>query len=217
MDAAHELRTPLTALHLQMGALARAASDSERAEATEKLSAGVQRAIRLVEQMLALSRQEARTEPARTRVALDELVREVVTELVPLSDAKRIDLGIAHSQEAFVQGDGDALGTLLRNLIDNALRYTPAGGRVDVSVEVVGSNVVLRVVDTGPGIPAEDRDRVFDRFYRRPGSTPPGSGLGMAIVKAIADKHGAAVALGSGPEGGLAVTVTFPQDTSLSP
>jgi two-component system, OmpR family, sensor kinase len=208
MDAAHELRTPLTALHLQMGALARAASDSERTEATEKLSAGVQRAIRLVEQMLALSRQEARTEPARSRVALDELAREVVTELVPLSDAKHIDLGIAHSEEAFVMGDPDALGTLLRNLIDNALRYTPPGGRVDVSVEV-GASVVLKVVDTGPGIPAEDRDRVFDRFYRRPGSTPPGSGLGMAIVKAIADKHGATVTLGSGAEGGLAVTVNF--------
>jgi two-component system OmpR family sensor kinase len=214
MDAAHELRTPLTALHLQMGALARATSDSERTEATEKLSAGVQRAIRLVEQMLALSRQEARSEPARTRIALDELVREVVTELVPLSDAKHIDLGIAHSQEAFVLGDADALGTLLRNLIDNAVRYTPAGGRVDVSVEAAGSNVVLKVVDTGPGIPADDRDRVFDRFYRRPGSTPPGSGLGMAIVKAIADKHGATVTLGSGTEDGLAVTVTFPSAAS---
>lgn len=209
MDAAHELRTPLTALHLQMGALARAASDTERTEATERLSAGVQRAIRLVEQMLALSRQEARTEPARSRVALDELAREIVTELVPVSDAKHIDLGIAKSQQAFVLGDPDALGTLLRNLIDNALRYTPAGGRVDVAVEV-GSSVVVTVVDTGPGIPPEDRDRVFDRFYRRPGSTPPGSGLGMAIVKAIADKHGATVALGAGPEGGLAVTVTFP-------
>jgi two-component system OmpR family sensor kinase len=211
MDAAHELRTPLTALHLQMGALARAASDSERAEATEKLSAGVQRAIRLVEQMLALSRQEARTEPARTRVALDELVREVVTELVPLSDAKRIDLGIAHSQEAFVQGDGDALGTLLRNLIDNALRYTPAGGRVDVSVEVVGSNVVLRVVDTGPGIPAEDRDRVFDRFYRATSSrTLPGSGLGLSIVAQIATLHGGTVALDPREGGGTVARLVLP-------
>ena len=210
-DAAHELRTPLTALHLQMGALARATSDAERAEATEKLSAGVQRAIRLVEQMLALSRQEARVEPAQSRVALDELAREIVAELIPLADAKQIDLGISESQSALILGDGDALGTLMRNLVDNAVRYTPSGGRVDVAVEHAPDRALLKVVDTGPGIPEEDRDRVFDRFYRRPGTAPPGSGLGMSIVKAIADKHSATITLGAGPGGGgLAVMVSFP-------
>ena len=210
-DAAHELRTPLTALHLQMGALARATSDAERAEATEKLSAGVQRAIRLIEQMLALSRQEARVEPAQSRVALDELAREIVAELIPLADAKQIDLGISESQSALILGDGDALGTLMRNLVDNAVRYTPSGGRVDVAVEHAPDRALLKVVDTGPGIPEEDRDRVFDRFYRRPGTAPPGSGLGMSIVKAIADKHSATITLGAGPGGGgLAVMVSFP-------
>jgi two-component system, OmpR family, sensor kinase len=209
-DAAHELRTPLTALHLQMGALARATNEAERNDAMEKLSAGVQRAIRLVEQMLSFARQEPRAEPGRVRVPLADIVREVVAEQVPFADAKRIDLGISNSQSAVVLGDPDALRTLTRNLVDNAVRYTPEGGRVDVSVENSGA-AVLKVVDNGPGIPVEERSRVLDRFYRRPGTSPPGSGLGMAIVKAIADAYGATLALESGPDGrGLAVSVRFP-------
>jgi two-component system OmpR family sensor kinase len=252
-DAAHELRTPLTALHLQMGALARATNESERGDATENLSAGVQRAIRLVEQLLSLARQEPRAEAVRARLRLDELARDVVAEMVPLADARNVDLGISASQEAYVLGDSDALRTLIRNLVDNAVRYTPVDGRVDVSVQVAGSagtgarpgdsgsagagvgsheggsasadappseggsagaagmgDAVLRVVDTGPGIPPYERQRVFDRFYRPRGTSQPGSGLGMAIVKAVADAHGASVVLDDGPGGqGLAVTVRF--------
>jgi len=213
LDAAHELRTPLTALHLQMGALARAGTEAERLEATERLSAGVHRAIRLVEQLLSLSRQESRGEPAKVQVALDQLAREVVSELIPVSDAKSIDLGISESQSAVIIGDPDALRTLLRNLVDNAVRYTPSEGRVDVAVQRGGTpeQAILRVVDTGPGIPPEDRSRVFDRFYRRPGTSPPGSGLGLSIVKSIATAHAATVTLESGPAGvGLAATVSFP-------
>jgi two-component system, OmpR family, sensor kinase len=210
-DAAHELRTPLTALHLQMGTLARAANETERQDAMEQLSAGIQRAIRLVEQMLSLARQEPRAEPNRVPVQLADIVRDVVAELVPLADAKQIDLGISSSQPAVVLGDPDALRTLTRNLVDNAVRYTPLGGRVDVSVEGDGQPI-LRVVDNGPGIPPEERSRVLDRFYRRPGTSPPGSGLGMAIVKAIADTHGATLELSSGPNGrGLAVDLRFPK------
>ena len=210
-DAAHELRTPLTALHLQMGTLSRAANEAERNDAMEKLSAGMQRAIRLVEQMLSLARQEPRVEPIHVAAPLADIAREVVAELVPLADAKQIDLGISNSQPAIVLGDPDALRTLTRNLVDNAVRYTPAGGRVDVSVENGGGEVLLKVIDNGPGIPPEERSRVLDRFYRRPGTSPPGSGLGMAIVKAIADAHGATLELESGPEGmGLAVGVRFP-------
>jgi two-component system, OmpR family, sensor kinase len=165
--------------------------------------------------LLSLSRQESRAEPARVGVALDHLAREVITELVPVSDAKHIDLGISESQPAAVMGDPDAVRTLLRNLVDNAVRYTPAGGQVDVAVQQDAGRAVLKVVDTGPGIPPEDRERVFDRFYRRPGTSPPGSGLGLAIVKAIADAHRATVALDSCPTGaGLAVTVTFPAASS---
>jgi two-component system OmpR family sensor kinase len=215
-DAAHELRTPLTALHLQMGTLARATNEAERSDAMEKLSAGVQRAIRLVEQLLSLARQEPRADMARKRLRFDDLAREVVAEMVPLADARKIDLGISASQPAHVLGDPDALRTLVRNLVDNAVRYTPVGGTVDVAVQDsdaagTGQGAVLRVVDTGPGIPPEERKRVFDRFYRPPGTTPPGSGLGMAIVKAIADAHRATVVLDSDPNtNGLAVTVSFP-------
>ena len=215
-DAAHELRTPLTALHLQMGTLARATNEAERADAMEKLSAGVQRAIRLVEQLLSLARQEPRADVMRKRLRFDDLAREVVAEMVPLADARKIDLGISASESAYVLGDSDALRTLVRNLVDNAVRYTPIGGTVDVSVQDsdepgTSHGAVLRVVDTGPGIPPDERLRVFDRFYRPPGSSPPGSGLGMAIVKAIADAHGAAIVLDSGPNTtGLAVTVSFP-------
>jgi two-component system, OmpR family, sensor kinase len=214
-DAAHELRTPLTALHLQMGMLARAVNEAERNDAMEKLSAGVQRAIRLVEQMLSLARQEPRTEPRREQVSLADIVREIVAELIPLADAKNIDLGISNSQPVFVLGDPDALRTLTRNLVDNAVRYTPSEGRVDVSVENSGDNgqSVLKVIDNGPGIPLEERSRVLDRFYRRPGTSPSGSGLGLAIVKAIADAHGATLTLDSGSGDGrigLAVSIRFP-------
>ena len=186
------------------------------------LAAGVQRAIRLVEQLLSLARQEPRADRPRVPVRLDELACEIVAELVPLADAGRIDLGVAAAQPLSIEADPDALRTLLRNLIDNAVRYTPAGGRVDVTVEAVGDAAVgaaaealggarLTVSDDGPGIAPAERARVFDRFYRRAGTEPPGSGLGLAIVKAIADAHGATVQLADGPSGrGLTVSVWFP-------
>jgi two-component system, OmpR family, sensor kinase len=214
-DAAHELRTPLTALHLQLSTLARASGESERAAAMSQLSEGVARAIRLIEQMLAFARQEPRADAPRAPVALDAIARETVAELVPLADSHRIDLGLAAAQPVTLQGDPEAVRTLLRNLIDNAVRYTQAGGRVDVAVADVGTpgaaRALLTVTDDGPGIPAAERARVFDRFYRRAGTTPPGSGLGLAIVKAIAAAHGATVELADGAAGkGLAVIVRFP-------
>jgi two-component system OmpR family sensor kinase len=210
-DAAHELRTPLTALHLQMGMLARASSESERAEAMSTLSAGIQRAIRLVEQMLALAREQPRPDLQRAPVRIDDVAREVVAELIPLADARHIDLGVAAAQPVSVQGDPDALRILLRNLVDNAVRYASDGGRVDVTVEAAASGARLTVNDDGPGIAAQARERVFDRFYRRPGTEPSGSGLGLAIVKTIAQSHGATVELNDGPGGrGLSVVVSFP-------
>jgi two-component system, OmpR family, sensor kinase len=220
-DAAHELRTPLTALHLQLSTLARATGESERAAAMSQLSDGVARAIRLIEQMLAFARQEPRADAPRAPVALEGIAREVVAELVPLADAHHIDLGIAGAQPVSVLGDGEALRTLLRNLVDNAVRYTQAGGRVDVSVADAGTagarRALLKVTDNGPGIPAAERERVLDRFYRRAGTSPPGSGLGLAIVKAIADTHGATLELADAPDGrGLRVSVRFPAESAGS-
>jgi two-component system OmpR family sensor kinase len=214
-DAAHELRSPLTALSLQVQALDSAGGDEERVEATSHLKAGVARATRLVEQLLTLARHERRSSRPAGPVALGEVVREVVADLVPLADARRIDLGVASAEEASVQGDADALRVLVRNIIDNAIRYTPPGGRVDAAVlrEPMdgGLRAVVEVCDTGPGIPLSERERVFDRFYRVPGTSSPGSGIGLAIVKAIADQHGAQLEFGPGAGGvGLRVRVVFP-------
>ncbi len=214
-DAAHELRSPLTALSLQLQALQTATGDPERAAATGQLKAGVARATRLVEQLLTLARHERRPAREPGPVALDDLARAVVTELVPLADSKQIDLGVAVAEPATVPGDAEALRVLVRNLVDNAIRYTPQDGRVDVSVRREtsegASRAVVEVSDTGPGIPVPERERVFDRFYRVPGTATPGSGIGLAIVKAIADQHGARVELGSGADGrGLRARVQFP-------
>lgn len=214
-DAAHELRSPLTALSLQLQALASADTDAGRGEAATQLQAGVARATRLVEQLLTLARHQQPAVAAPATVALDELARETVTALIPLADSRRIDLGITSAEAATVRGDADALAALLRNLVDNAIRYTPGGGRVDVAVrrepDGTASRTVVEVCDSGPGIPESERERVFDRFYRAPGTATSGSGIGLSIVKAIAERYGARVELGAGDGGqGLRVRVVFP-------
>jgi two-component system, OmpR family, sensor kinase len=210
-DAAHELRTPLTAVHLQAQLAERATSEAERAAALSELKGGLERATRLVEQLLTLAREEPGvSEAPPAAVDLAELAREVIADLAPLAGAKGIDLGLSSTAASTLSGDADALRTLISNLVDNAIRYTPAGGRVDVALADDGSGV-LTVRDNGQGIALADRERVFDRFYR--GSSAGGirgSGLGLAIVKRIAERHRAAVELGTGIDGrGLGVTVRF--------
>lgn len=211
-DAAHELRTPLTALQLQVQLTERARSEAERTQALADLRHGLLRASHVVQQLLTLARQEPGTsERAFAPVNLDELARLAVAEQLPLAEARNIDLGIGHGDaNAIVEGDADALRSLFSNLLDNAIRYTPSGGRVDVDVHRAADSVWLRVCDTGPGIPPDERKRVFDRFYRSEGTSEPGSGLGLAIVKTIADRHRARVALDGSAEGGLVVRVVFP-------
>jgi two-component system OmpR family sensor kinase len=211
-DAAHELRTPLTALQLQVQLARRARSDDERHTAFADLDAGLKRATRLVQQLLTLARQEpqAADEPAKA-VDLAALATQVVGDHAMLAATRGIDLGLAHADAVNVLGHEASLRTLLANLVDNAIRYTPAGGQVDVTVRREQDRAVLAVRDTGPGIPAEERERVFDRFYRREGSGVEGSGLGLAIVKAIAERHGGNVTMAAGPDGeGLLVRVDLP-------
>ena len=212
-DAAHELRTPLTAVHLQAQLAERASTDDERRRALADLKAGLERATRLSEQLLTLAREEPGViERAPVDVDLAELAREAIGELAPLAETKSIDLGLSASAKAAVMGDPQALRALVSNLVDNALRYTPSGGRVDVAVGADPDGAaMLSVRDNGPGIAPAERDRVFDRFYRGPSSGVPGSGLGLAIVKSVADRHGVTIALGEGIEGkGLGVSVRFP-------
>ena len=199
-DAAHELRTPLTALRLQLEALLGATDENERRRSAQALSAGLDRAGRLVEQLLTLSRQDSARAAQMQPVALDALARDVIQELIPLADARRIDLGLAQSSPIEVNGDADALRALLRNLVDNAIRYTPQDGRVDVAVLEDAGHPVLRVCDTGRGIAPEERERVFERFYRLAGSEGVGSGLGLAIVRKIAQAHDAQVTIQDGPQ-----------------
>ncbi|MBQ5946465.1 ATP-binding protein [Massilia sp. ST3] len=211
-DAAHELRTPLAALRLQAQSLDRADNADARKLAVARLTAGIDRATRLVEQLLVLARQEATAAggAACRPVDLADLARRTVADLAGVAAAKGVDVGVQQADPASVEGQPDALQILLRNLVDNAIKYTPAGGTADISVVMEGGAAKVTVEDSGPGIPEEERERVFDRFYRVAGSEAAGSGLGLAIIKAIAERHGATLTLGQSARlGGLAATVVF--------
>jgi two-component system OmpR family sensor kinase len=210
-DAAHELRTPLTALALQIQLAERAGTDADRAAAFAKLKDGVKRASRLVQQLLALARLEPEAaESPFASVALDALAQSVVEELAPLAAAKSVTLAATRVEPVDAKGNDDALRLLSGNLVDNAIRYAPAGGRVEVRAFRRGADAVLEVADDGPGIPADERARVFDRFYRVPGTDAPGSGLGLAIARQVADLHHGRIELDDGLGGrGLTARVVL--------
>lgn len=210
-DAAHELRTPLTALNLQLHAL-RGAEGVARDQAVADLETGIQRAVRLVEQLLQLARSEPGA-PGETVQALDlhAIVQAELVALAPLAAQRGTELELLSDAALPLQGQPTALASLVRNLVDNALRHGPPGSRVQVWTGVEGGTPMLRVDDAGPGLPPAERARVFDRFYRRAGEGVPGSGLGLAIVDAVARRHGARVLLLGSPLGGLRVDVVFPR------
>ena len=207
-DAAHELRSPLTALKLQLQALQRAEDPAARGAALAALGEGIGRAQRLVEQLLALARSEA-APAAHEPVDLEALATEVIAALWPLAQARRQTLALEAPEPRPVSGDRAALYALLRNLVDNALRYSPEGGAVTVTVGGAPQAPLLTVDDSGPGIPAAERARVFDRFWRRASGQGDGSGLGLAIVQAVAQRHHATLRLDDAPAGGLRVQVAF--------
>ncbi len=209
-DAAHELRTPLAALTAQAQVAARARDEAERSHALEQLAAGTLRAARLVDQLLTLARVDCeRTQRPAQPVALDRLAEETCAAHGAQALAKDIALEL-EAEPATVAGDPSLLGMLLRNLVDNAIRYTPAGGRVVVRVGADGDGVRLVVADSGPGIPEGERERVFERFHRLAGQDIEGSGLGLSIVRRIAELHGASIVLGKAEEcGGLKVELRF--------
>jgi signal transduction histidine kinase len=217
-DAAHELRTPLSALQLQLQVLERARTPDEQREALAQLKAGALRANRLVEQLLTLARIEPDSahSPA-SAVRLDRLAQKCVAEIEPLAAAKRMELRLGRIEPVEAPGHEEMLRTLLDNLVENAIRYAPAGGQVSVDACADDGVPMLAVTDNGPGIAPNEREHVFDRFYRVAGTGVPGSGLGLAIVKGIAGLHGARVELAEGPGGaGLAVRVRFPRPAGAS-
>lgn len=210
-DAAHELRTPLTALTLQAQLIERAKDANERSESLADLKAGLHRATHVVAQLLTLARSEpGGDERPFCTVHLADLASSVSSRYLVLAETKGVDLGIvSEDPKAVVSGDPSALATLLANLLENAIRYTPGGGRIDISTGMAADGPWLEVADTGPGIPPDQRERVFDRFYRQVGATESGTGLGLAIVKAIAERHKATVTLGDAPNNGLRVRLAF--------
>ncbi len=222
-DAAHELRSTLAALKLQLQGLQRAPDTATRGRAVERLGSGIDRATRLVEQLLALARQEAQIAAGAPPqpVPLAELARQAVLDATPAAQQRGIDLGLApvppEAEGASVPGHAQALAILLRNLLDNAIKYTPRGGRLDVALQADDGHITLLVDDSGPGIAPAERAQVLQRFHRgaQPEGAPAsGSGLGLAIADSIARLHGARLQLADAPQlGGLRVSLRLARHT----
>ncbi len=209
-DAAHELNTPLAAVKLQ-AQLARRSGDGAREAALDELDRGIERATHLVAQLLQMARLEPGVRERQPRpLRLDALAADAVTAFSARADQHGIDLGLAPSDAAWVSGDEEELRVLLNNLVDNALRHAPPGGRVDVQVLGDGERVHLGVSDDGPGIPAADRERALRRFVRLDGAPGHGSGLGLSIVARVVAQHGGTLALADREGGGLSVRIALP-------
>jgi two-component system, OmpR family, sensor kinase len=213
-DAAHELRSPLAALRLQVQGLQRAATADARNIAAGRVMTGIDRATRLIEQMLVLAREEA-TEPDLTACDLQQVARLALSDVLPMAQARHIDIGANlaeadKSETSSIRGNTEALRILLRNLLDNAVKYAPENGIVNLTLKQESNSLALSVEDNGPGIHGEERRHLFERFRRGHEPKAGGSGLGLAIVQAIAKRHHIRLELGDSAQlGGLAVTLHF--------
>ncbi|MEP7295575.1 MAG: ATP-binding protein [Burkholderiales bacterium] len=209
-DAAHELRTPIAAIRAQAQVALGESDDGQRRHALQATLSGCDRATRLVDQLLTLARLEASASTPLADVDLGELVRRVVADLAPEAIRKHQEIALDAAGGCVVNGDATLLAVLVRNLVDNAIRYSPAHAVVKIAVTKPAGRVMLHVDDSGPGLRDEDRQRMGERFFRVIGSTEDGSGLGWSIVRRIAAAHRAEVRLGrSSLLGGLAVEVEW--------
>ncbi|MGX5830630.1 sensor histidine kinase [Mesorhizobium sp. 43Arga] len=214
-NAAHQLRTPLALLSTQASYALRETVPDARHEALVALQASSGRLARLAEQLLTLSRAEPGSRrPRADRVDLTEAARQVLETHAPIAVSRNVDLGLEETGPVPVIGDGTMLREMIVNLVDNALRYSSSGGSVTVRLATVDGEAVLTVTDDGPGIPVDERDHVFERFYRIAGSTEEGSGLGLAIVREVVENAGGRVILRDGAAGGLVVDVRLPLASS---
>ncbi len=218
-DAAHELKTPLAALKTQAQVALKSENSTERHQALLKVIQGVDRSSHVVAQLLTLSRlsqEEALNDIGP--IDLHKLATEIVAFLVPIALEKQIEIELVSPEDdIMILGNDTAIGILIRNVVDNAIRYTPENGQVKVELVPTEDSVIFRVTDTGPGIPVEFRERVFERFFRILGTTASGSGLGLAIVSQIAELHNARIHL-STPSNvkGLQFDITFPKINLIS-
>jgi two-component system sensor histidine kinase TctE len=211
-NAAHQLRTPLALISTQASVAARESDKGGREEALQALRGSTRQVTRLASQLLTLSRAEPGSRrPRSDRIELSATARQVLESQAEQALRRDIDLGLEVEKPVLVEGDGTMLREMLVNLVDNALRYTQAGGTVTVRVFERDGEAYLAVEDNGPGIPEAERGQVFERFYRIMGTEPEGSGLGLAIVREVVDGAGGAVSLGAAEGGGLLVTVRLPK------
>ena len=212
-DAAHELRSPITALSLQAQRLQQTELTDDARQKLNALQAGISRSIHLLEQLLSMARQQDNSIQQHQQTSLKTVFTEVIEELYPLVEAKEIDLGFSQDSDAQLNANPVRLKTLIHNLIDNAIRYTPSGGRVDLSIIETEQGIEMTIKDTGPGIANTEVQKVFEPFYRILGSNEYGSGLGLAIVASIVQQMDAKISLTlTDPVNncGLCVTVKFP-------
>lgn len=210
-DAAHELRSPLTVLQLQTQLLGKTQPESARKASLDALGGAIARSTRMVEQLLGLAHQDAiaQAETVRDRIDLSRYAILAIAEVADFAGTKRVDLSFLDAAMVTVCADADSLMILLRNLLDNAVRYTPPYGAVTVSVAQHGGQAVLSIADSGPGIAQAEMSRVTDRFYRVPGVGESGSGLGLAIVAAVVERLGAQFSMHNASNGGLVARVVF--------
>lgn len=210
-DAAHELRSPLTALKLQLHLLESAKDDADKKVALRNLNEGVDRASRMIEQLLTAARTEySESTYQEAPVDIVEMMRRVIADLFSLAQSRDIDLSLEAPETLVLPADTGQIYILIRNLIDNAIRYTPLNGSVQARIEEREGHACLTIDDSGPGIPADERKRVFRRFYRGQGAAQGGNGLGLAIVKNIVVQHQATIDFGDSALGGLHVRVCLP-------
>jgi two-component system OmpR family sensor kinase len=193
-DAAHELRSPLTALSVQAQNLRQAGSLEAVRERVIPLQAGIERARHLTEQLLSLARTQAEVNGDAT-ADVSTMARELIAEYLPMAEAKGIDLGLEEVMPLSVPASPEVLRLILRNALENALKYTPDGGEVSLRLLSDDFDTVIEVVDSGPGIPCVERERVFDSFYRMPGAAGQGSGLGLSIAREAAVRLGGTVSV----------------------
>jgi two-component system, OmpR family, sensor kinase len=209
-DAAHELRTPITAISLQAENLSQLELPPESRDRLSALQNGARRTAHLLEQLLALARYDMASPPQAPITSLDCCAKEVVADFMSVASDRGVDLGFAIIEPLLVRGEPATLSSVVHNLIDNALRHTPQGGRVDIGIYREAERVILQVEDTGAGIPASDLERVFEPFVRGSRPAGEGTGLGLSIVKRIVERLKGCVALENVANSGLRVTVSFP-------
>ena len=213
-DAAHELRTPLAAVRLYAELAEKATNKEDRVDSIKHILLGIDRTTHLVDQLLALARLEPKTFGEKLKPCnLKQIVIEEAALLAPIAHRKNIEISVCESDDIFIPADEASLKLLIRNLLNNSISYTQEDGAVEISLSTDENNSCLIISDNGPGIPPEERQRVFERFYRAQNHETPGCGIGLSIVMRVVELHGATIQVGDPDTGsGLKVTVCLPNN-----